>query len=67
MDKYTAWLVENGYSQVEEIDFGEIFSPVAKLTYVRFLLSVVVSFDLKVKQMNVKTTFLNGDLEEKFT
>jgi hypothetical protein len=49
VEKYKAWLVEKGYSQVEGIDFGEIFSPVAKLTSIRFLLSIVVSFDLEVE------------------
>jgi hypothetical protein len=64
VEKYKARLVEKSYSQVEEIDFGEIFSFVAKLTSIRFLLSIVVSFDLEVEQMDVKTTILHGDLEE---
>ena len=46
------------------IDFGDIFSPVAKVTSIRLLLSVVVEFDFEVEQMDVKTTFLHGDLEE---
>ena len=57
-------LVEKGYSQVEGIDYGEIFSPVAKLTSIRFILSIVVAFYLEVEQMDVKTTFLHGDPEE---
>ena len=64
MDKYKYFLVEKGYSQVEGIDFGEIFSPVAKLTYIIFLHSIAATFDLEVEQMDVKTTFLHGDLEE---
>ena len=64
MDKYKARLVAKGYSKVEGIDFGEIFSPVAKLTSIRFILSIVAAFDLEVEQMDVKTTFLHGDLEE---
>ena len=64
MDKYKACLVEKGYSQVEGIYFGEIFSPIAKLTSIRFILSIVAAFDLEVKQMDVKTAFLHGDLEE---
>jgi hypothetical protein len=64
VEKYKARLVAKGYSQVEGIDFGEIFSPIAKLTSIRFLLSIVVAFDLEVEQMDVKTTFLHGDLEE---
>jgi hypothetical protein len=53
-----------GYSQVEGVDFGEIFSPVEKLTSIRVLMSVVASFDLEIEQMDVQTTFLHGDLEE---
>jgi hypothetical protein len=64
MEKHKARLVAKGYSLVEGIDFGEIFSPVAKLTSIIFLLSIVVAFDLEVEQMDVKTTFLHGDLEE---
>jgi hypothetical protein len=64
VEKYKARLVAKGYSQVEGIDFGEIFSPVAKLTSIRFLLSIAAAFDLEVEQMDVKTTFLHGDLEE---
>jgi hypothetical protein len=64
VEKYKARLVAKGYSQVEGIDFGEIFSPVAMLTSIRFLLSIVAAFDLEVEQMDVKTTFLHGDLEE---
>jgi hypothetical protein len=49
VEKYKARLVAKGYSQVEGIDFGEIFSPVAMLTSIRFLLSIVAAFDLEVE------------------
>ena len=49
VEKYKARLVAKGYSHVEGIDFGEIFSPVAKMTSIRFLLSLVVAFDLEVE------------------
>ena len=45
VEKYKARLVANGYSQVPGIDFGDIFSPVSKVTYIRLLFSVVVAFD----------------------
>eukprot|EP00253_Pinus_taeda_P031154 PITA_31154 len=60
VEKYKAWLVAKGYSQVLGIDFGDIFSPVAKVTSIRLLLSVVVAFDFEVEQMDVKTTFFMG-------
>jgi hypothetical protein len=50
---------------VEGIDFGDIFSPMLlKLTSIRFILSIIVAFDLEVEKMDVKTKFLHGDLEE---
>src|ERR1700727_331520 len=58
VEKYKAQLVTKGYSQVPGIDFGDIFSPVAKVTSIRLLLFVVVAFDLEVEQMDVKTKFL---------
>ena len=64
VEKYKARLVAKGYSQVEGIDFGEIFSLVAKMTSIIFLLSLAATFDLEVEQMDVKTTFLHGDLNE---
>jgi hypothetical protein len=64
VEKYKAWLVAKGYCQVEGIDFGEIFSPVAKLTSIRFISSVAATFYFEVEEMDVKTTFLHGDLEE---
>jgi len=64
VEKYKARLVVKGYSQVEGIDYGEIFSPVAKLTSIWFLLPLVAAYDLEVEQIDVKTTFLHGDLEE---
>jgi hypothetical protein len=49
VEKYKAQIVAKGYSQVEGIDFGEIFSLVAMLTSIRFILSIVASFDLEVE------------------
>jgi hypothetical protein len=62
VEKYKARLVAKGYSQVEGIDFGDIFSHVSRLTSLIFMLSVVVAFDFEIEQMDVKTTFLHGDL-----
>ena len=64
VEKYKAWLIAKGYSQVSGIDFGDIFSPVAKVTSIRLVLSIATDFDFEVEQMDVKTTFLHGDLEE---
>jgi hypothetical protein len=64
VEKFKARLVAKGYSQVEGVNFGEIFSPDEKLTSIRVLMSLVATFDLEIEQMDVKTTFLHGDLEE---
>jgi len=64
VEKYKARLVAKGYSQVPGIDFGDIFSHVAKVTSIRLLVSISTSFDFEVEQMGVKTTFLHWVLEE---
>eukprot|EP00253_Pinus_taeda_P019768 PITA_19768 len=64
VEKYKAQLIEKGYSQVLGINFGDIFSHVAKVTSIRLLLSVAATFDFEVEQMDVKIAFLHGDLEE---
>ena len=63
--KYKARLVAKGYFQVEGIELGDIFSPIAKLTSIRFLLLLTETFDLEVEKMDAKTTFLHGDPDEK--
>ncbi|KAK8916316.1 hypothetical protein KSP39_PZI023164 [Platanthera zijinensis] len=64
VEKYKARLVAKGFSQVEGVDYDEIFSPVAKLTSIRMVLSIAAVHDLEIEQMDVKTAFLHGDLEE---
>ena len=49
VEKYKARLVAKGYSQVSGIDFGDIFSHVAKVTYIRLLLSVFAAFYFEVE------------------
>ena len=49
VEKYKARLVAKGYSQVPRIDFGDIFSPVAKVTSIRLLLSVAATFDFEIE------------------
>ena len=63
--RYKARLVARGFTQKERIDFNEIFSPVGKHNSIRTLLAMVALFDLELEQMDVKTVFLHGNLEEK--
>nr|ABA96256.1 retrotransposon protein, putative, Ty1-copia subclass [Oryza sativa Japonica Group] len=64
IEKYKARLVPKGYTQKEGEDFFDIYSPVARLTTIRVLLALAASHGLLVHQMDVKTAFLNGELEE---
>ncbi|KAK1648446.1 hypothetical protein QYE76_066251 [Lolium multiflorum] len=59
-----ARLVEPGYSQVEGVDFGETFAPVARLESIRILLAFAAHNGFKLQQMDVKSAFLNGPLHE---
>ena len=59
-----ARLVAQGYSQVEGIDFGETYAPVARLESIRILLAYASHHNFKLQQMDVKSAFLNGPLKE---
>ena len=61
---FKARLVAKGYSQCEGIDYRDTFSSVAMLKSICTLLAVATYFDYEIWQMDVKTTFLNGYLEE---
>ena len=61
---YKARLVVNGFRQVQGVDYDETFSPVAMLKSVRIMLAIAAFYDYEIWQMDVKTTFLNGFLEE---
>jgi hypothetical protein len=64
IDKYKARLVAKGYTQKEGEDFFDTYSPVARLTTIRALISLAASYGLIIHQMDVKTAFLNGELDE---
>eukprot|EP00253_Pinus_taeda_P011698 PITA_11698 len=64
LDKYKARLVARGFSQKEGIDYEETFAPTAKMSTIRLVLALAAQFKWKVHQMDVKSAFLNGDLQE---
>ena len=59
-----ARLVAQGYSQVEGIDYGETFAPVAYLESIRLLIAYASHHNFKLQQMDVKSVFLNGPINE---
>ena len=63
--RYKARLVAKGFTQREGINYTEIFSPIVKFKTISIMLTIVVQFDLELELLDVKTTFLHGDLEEK--
>lgn len=64
MVRHKVRLVAKGYSQVAGVDFDETFAPVARLTSIRTLLASAAAERYQVHQMDVKTAFLNGHLDE---
>ena len=59
-----AHLIAQGYSQMEGVDYHEIFAPITRMESIRILLTLACHLKFKLYQMNVKTAFLNGLLKE---
>lgn len=64
IERYKSRLVIRGFDQKKRIDFFDTYSPVTKIATIRSLVALAAIHDLVVHQMDVKTAFLNGDLEE---
>ena len=64
IDKYKARLVVKGYRQKEGLDYFDTYSPVTRITSIRMLIAIAALCNLEIQQMDVKTAFLNGDLNE---
>ena len=64
IERYKAHLVAKGFTQKEDIDFKETFSPVSTKDSFRTVMALVAYFDLELHQMDAKTAFLNGNIEK---
>eukprot|EP00253_Pinus_taeda_P025597 PITA_25597 len=65
VEKYKARFVAKGYAQKEGIDYEKTSAPVARYTSIRTVISLAAQMGWEIHQMDVKTTFLNGVIEEK--
>lgn len=63
--KYKARLVAKGYNKRYGVDYEEVFAPVARLDTVRVILSLATRNGWTVYQLDVKSAFLHGELNEK--
>ena len=64
IERYKARLIPKVFTQNEVIDYKESFFPVSKKDFFCIIMTLIANFDLELQQMDVKTTFINGDLKE---
>jgi len=64
IERYKARLVVKDYTQEEVIDYEDTFSPVVRIISVRLILAIVTHMDLELYQMDIRTVFFNGELNE---
>jgi hypothetical protein len=64
VEKHKARFVARGFSQNEGVDYDEPFTPVARYTSIRTIIAIAAEMGWRIHQMDVKTAFLNGFIEE---
>ena len=63
--RFKARLVAKGFRQISDVDYNDVFSPVVKHSLIRTFFGIVAMRDLELEQLDVKTTFLHVELEQK--
>ena len=63
-DRFKARLVEKGFSQRKDVDYSETYAPVVRYDSVRAILAIATSNNFKLVQLDVKSAYLNGDLQK---
>ncbi|CAL1370718.1 unnamed protein product [Linum trigynum] len=64
VERFKAWLVAKGFTQLEEVYFCDTFAPMAKVVTICLLIAIAVSKGWPLYQLHVNNAFLHGDLEE---
>ena len=64
IDKFKVRLVAKGFTQKQGIDYFDTYSSVARIATIRLLIALASIHKLVIHQMDVKTAFLNGELDE---
>ena len=63
IERYCARLVAQGFTQVPGVDYFDMFTPIAKCTSIRTVLTTAAINDWEIQQLNIKSTYLNGELD----
>ena len=64
INKYNARLVIKGYKKKEDLDYFDTYSPITRISSIQMLIAIATIHNREIHQMDVKKTFLNGDLDE---